>query len=99
MRTVAIVYRLLLLCALIPCYTLIFAETPMNKRVVTLEGVVGSETYKTAGLHKLNEDEQRVLREWIENYGRRTAESVGEDCRAGRIKPNVGPGPQRQPKK
>ncbi len=90
---------LLVLFAMVVLCTPSFAEIPMNKRVVTLEGVVGSATYKSAGLYKLKEKEQRILREWIESYGRQTAESVEEDCLAGRIKPNAPPEPDTQFKK
>lgn len=59
----------------------------MTERMVTLEGVVGSDTYKKAGLSKLTESEQTVLKLWIEAYVHSIANSIEEDCLAGRIKP------------
>jgi hypothetical protein len=62
-------------------------RTAMVHKVVTLEGVVGSDTYNRAGLNKLTEAEQTILKQWIEVYVHSIANSIEEDCLAGRIKP------------
>ena len=52
----------------------------MTQKVIGLEGVVGPEIFEKAGLKKLNAEEQRVLKNWIEFYVQSIAQSVQEDC-------------------
>lgn len=63
------------------------AQKPsMTQKIITLEGVVGLDVYKKAGLSKLTRDEQRVLQEFIERYGKSIAQSVENDCKSGKIR-------------
>jgi hypothetical protein len=52
----------------------------MSQKIIGLEGVVGPEVYKKAGLKKLSSEEKRVLKNWIEFYVQSIAQSVQEDC-------------------
>ena len=69
------------------CMSVNAERATMTHRMVTLEGVVGSDTYNRAGLSKLTEAEQNILKQWIEVYVHSIANSIEEDCLAGRIKP------------
>lgn len=58
----------------------------MTTKLITLEGLVGSDFYKKAGLAKLTEEEQRLLAEWIDRAMNNLAKSVERDCRRGLMK-------------
>jgi hypothetical protein len=66
------------------CSTCVGAE--VTTRVVTLEDMMGKDTFRKAGLQKLSDAEQLVLTEWINDYMNTLLKSVEEDCRRGLIK-------------
>jgi hypothetical protein len=58
----------------------------MTSYVPTLKDVVGPEIFKQAGLEKLSQEEQFILREWIERRINDMARFVEEECRKGNIR-------------
>ena len=52
----------------------------MMQRVVSLRDMVGPNVFQNAGLHKLSENEQMALADWINNYMNQISKSIEEDC-------------------
>lgn len=58
----------------------------MTTYVLTLKDVVGEDLFAKAGLRKLSDAEQNILKEWIERKINDMARFVEEECRKGNIK-------------
>lgn len=58
----------------------------MMQRIINLRDIVGPDVYQRAGLHKLSENEQMALADWINDYMNQLTKSVEENCRKSQVK-------------